>query len=394
MKFVRNVNDDNGSLNCGEYRLAEGDLIEIEGEARTRRVTYVMGSTRKGWRACFRGQGAVPVGEIAWRKIEVANAEKRSGAAADASAERIALVSPHRRLGADENSVHSPVQPESAPQVNLLTRLRESTSQGLPGLSDGLAVFGFDSAWTRQNRGAISGVRYDAGKVTCLMPRNVGFGEALDAISEFSKGSSTLLVGIDQPLIVKNQAGRRAVEATVSHVIGRRGGGVQPANRSRTGMFCDDAPIWEFLKLLGPDIDPLNALVSRRGVHAIEVYPAAANIVLFQDAAIVEPLLKYNPTRKKTFRLTDWQELCDRVAHDVRSAQMLELANWCARAAANPAPRKADQDILDSIICLLVAVRWRERGMAESLVLGDMESGYMVIPTNAILSAEFAALMR
>ncbi len=59
-------NDDNGSLVTGSRRLAVGDRVRIAGEARVRTVTYVMGSERKGWRACFKGQGALPVGTVAW----------------------------------------------------------------------------------------------------------------------------------------------------------------------------------------------------------------------------------------------------------------------------------------------------------------------------------------
>ena len=62
-------NDDSGSLFTGETRLAVGDVIEIEGEGKQRGVTYVMGSDRKGWRACFKGQGAVPSGAVRWRRI-------------------------------------------------------------------------------------------------------------------------------------------------------------------------------------------------------------------------------------------------------------------------------------------------------------------------------------
>jgi predicted RNase H-like nuclease len=35
------------------------------------------------------------------------------------------------------------------------------------------------------------------------------------------------------------------------------------------------------------------------------------------------------------------------------------------------------------VICLLAAVRWRLRPRTDSVMLGDIETGYMVIPASA-----------
>lgn len=61
-------NRDNGSLSTGPVRLEVGDTIEIRGEGKRRRVTYVMGSPNK-WHATFKGQGAVPEGKVEWKLI-------------------------------------------------------------------------------------------------------------------------------------------------------------------------------------------------------------------------------------------------------------------------------------------------------------------------------------
>lgn len=63
-------NKDNGSLRTGTWKLAEGDVVEIAGEARNRSVTSVMGSEKKGWYATFAGQGAVPLGQVRWRTAQ------------------------------------------------------------------------------------------------------------------------------------------------------------------------------------------------------------------------------------------------------------------------------------------------------------------------------------
>ncbi len=48
-------------------------------------------------------------------------------------------------------------------------------------------------------------------------------------------------------------------------------------------------------------------------------------------------------------------------------------------------PRKADQDRLDASICLMIAIRWRLGPREESIVLGDLKTGYMVAPVSAVV---------
>jgi predicted RNase H-like nuclease len=59
-----------------------------------------------------------------------------------------------------------------------------------------------------------------------------------------------------------------------------------------------------------------------------------------------------------------------------------ELAEWCRAAANTTQPRKANQDKLDSALCLLIALHWRLRPRGASLLLGDSTSGYIVLPAS------------
>lgn len=72
-----NENNDTGSLRTGDEKLEEGDRIQIDGESNLRRVTYVMGSDRKGWRASFAGQGVLPLGQVRWRVVDHAEAGRQ-----------------------------------------------------------------------------------------------------------------------------------------------------------------------------------------------------------------------------------------------------------------------------------------------------------------------------
>jgi predicted RNase H-like nuclease len=44
--------------------------------------------------------------------------------------------------------------------------------------------------------------------------------------------------------------------------------------------------------------------------------------------------------------------------------------------------RKADQDMMDAALCVLIALHWRLRPRGESLILGDLSTGYMVLPAS------------
>ena len=54
---------------------------------------------------------------------------------------------------------------------------------------------------------------------------------------------------------------------------------MQPANRSKVGMF-DDAPIWSFKTKLEATEDPELARAATHGLFLIEVFPALAIISL------------------------------------------------------------------------------------------------------------------
>jgi predicted RNase H-like nuclease len=71
-----------------------------------------------------------------------------------------------------------------------------------------------------------------------------------------------------------------------------------------------------------------------------------------------------------------------------------ELAEWCREAATIGQPRKADQDKLDSILCVLTALSWRLRPENESMLIGDMSKGYMVLPASPAVRERLTAAAR
>jgi predicted RNase H-like nuclease len=252
-------------------------------------------------------------------------------------------------------------------------------------------LVGFDSAWTRMNVGAIVGaVLHDDGNITELgLPRLVQYENAAGIIRQWqaTHHPSSTLVLLDQPTIVVNEVGQRPVEQIVCPSVSRRRGGMQPANRGRTDMFGQDAPVWEFLAGFGGAADPFGEAPATR---VFETYPVLTMIALGWTLPDAERpagrLPKYNPERRKTFAIADWAHVCRTVSTKLAADGAAELAAWAETAATNPKPTKRDQDRLDACICLVSALHLAKR--RDALFVGCCSTGYIVVPDSDLLRNE------
>ena len=244
-------------------------------------------------------------------------------------------------------------------------------------------IFGFDSAWTDAAKapGAICAIAFDErGQVEFHEPRLVSFADARAFIGSIRQNFFVSLVALDQPTVVPNSAGSRPVDKVAGSLVSFVGGGVQPANRSKIGMFCDDSPVWSFLSDLNATQDPIEARTAPAGHFLIEVFPALA-LPAFEDAfsqRLRAP--KYNPQNRKKFRLEDWRSVTRVVQTTAQGFDVSGLADWSNRMHALSQPRKADQDKLDAALCALIGLAWRAGPVSCSAMLGDLTNGYMVTP--------------
>lgn len=246
-------------------------------------------------------------------------------------------------------------------------------------------LIGFDSAWTDNNKapGAICALTFDDSRPIAFHPPRLStFDEALAFIDMVKSEEGATLIALDQPTIVPNFTSMRPVEKVAASLISWLGGGVQPSNRGKVGMFCDASPIWAFLSNLGATEDPELARTATYGTHVMEVFPALALPSLGAQFFSRLGGPRYNPGRKKTFRLEDWRRVARAAEEQFLSFNLPEAAAWCAAEAGRDSPTKADQDRLDSMLCLLVAVHWRLGERQSSMMLGDLESGYMIFPAS------------
>ncbi len=244
---------------------------------------------------------------------------------------------------------------------------------------------GFDSAWTDNPKapGAICAVGTEEGNPTGFhAPQLVSFDQALAFIQETRSKTGVTLIALDQPTVVPNLVSMRPVERVAASLVSWLGGGVQPSNRGRQGMFCDASPIWRFLTALGAEESPEQARGAANGIYLMEVFPALALASLDKGFFGRMNAPRYNPDRKKTFLMADWVRVAEAAARESDMVGCKELAEWCRTAGRITQPRKADQDKLDSALCVLIALHWRLRPRETSLLLGDLTTGYMVLPAS------------
>ena len=254
-------------------------------------------------------------------------------------------------------------------------------------------LVGFDSAWTPINSGAVVGVlHFDDGTFHGLgVPQIVDYCEAEGVILKWQTEQvpTATIILLDQPTIVKNAAGQRPVENIVGSPVSLRYGGMQPANTAREEMFGKEAPVWPFLSRFGGPADPLEPIANTR---VFETYPVLAMIALgwmLPDSRAAGRLPKYNPERKKTFSISDWQHVCRKASGSFRARGLTDIVRWIEATAQNTSPSKSDQDGLDACLCLLVALYLAER--KDCLMVGDLRTGYIVVPYDAELLAELDA---
>jgi predicted RNase H-like nuclease len=254
-------------------------------------------------------------------------------------------------------------------------------------------LVGFDSAWTPTNSGAlVGGLHFDDGTFRDLgVPQIVDYREAEGAILKWQAElvPAATIVLLDQPTIVQNARGQRPVENIVGSPVSLRHGGMQPANTARKSMFGKEAPVWPFLTRFGGPADLLEPVAETR---VFETYPVLTIIALgwtLPGSRAVGRLPKYNPERKKTFSTSDWQYVCGLASDAFRERGLMDIVRWIKDAAQNTSPRKSDQDCLDACLCLLVALYLAER--KNCLMVGDQQTGYIVVPYGAGLRAELDA---
>ncbi len=242
---------------------------------------------------------------------------------------------------------------------------------------------GIDLAWSERNTsGGVALREAEPGRTEAVAEETaLGSDDQIASFIARAIADGPAVVAVDAPLVVANEWGARPCDRLVTRRFGRYQAGARPAFR-RSPSFPSGRVRGEELVCrlahLGFRHDP-HVPQRSPGRHLIEVYPHPAAIVLFG----LEHTLKYKAVnRSRAERLPEYrryQELLrgleqadpalvppEFLDHDVEGLRGARLKQY--------------EDLLDALLCAYLAWWCWYWGPAGYEVLGDLETGYVVVP--------------
>lgn len=252
-----------------------------------------------------------------------------------------------------------------------------------------MLFLGLDLAWGRKN--TTGGVALVCVGSPGSRASVVNVTEALgddDAITDWIRrwdaeaGGEGLLLGVDAPLIVPNNTGKRPCETELGRRFAKYQAGAHPANRT---IFKDDVRGERLVaRLLEDDItdNPYLAAPRRTGVRQMmEVFPHPAHIVLFGLTRTLK--YKAKPGRDYESRWAAMNKYGRLLRGLADFDPPLDLPpNWPPADVTGTigGALKRLEDGMDALTCAYIVLWYWRHGAAGAEVLGDLTQGDVVIP--------------
>ncbi len=246
-----------------------------------------------------------------------------------------------------------------------------------------MRIIGVDLAWGSRNPSGLCAVENGRAVDSTLLRTD---SELLDWLWPQTRGPC--VVAFDAPLVVTNPTGARDCERTITRCFGRFHAGCHPSNLAR----MPDPRAARLARQLGLDPDPTFPPGDRSVRRAVEVYPNAALVALFD----LQCTLKYKaragrsvPSRHVAF--TALTRLLTQLADRDPPLDVRALPRWnelTTVATTSPVGAALDraEDELDAIVCAYVALYLWAHGTARSRIVGSATDGYIVTPVTPQLA--------
>lgn len=253
-----------------------------------------------------------------------------------------------------------------------------------------VTLIGVDLAWRSQKNhtGVIAFRGGKAGATFLDIEEDV---HDLDGVVDFIKRCRTenTVVAVDAPLIIRNQTGRRPCEAAITERFGAAHAGCHPSNLT---LYPSPGGVELAARLEREGFSHIPSARSkwrRGGCWFFEVYPHPAHVVLFGRRQIIK--YKKGPVASRRLGLEEFRrEIKQRI---LRARQSLRPSDHlCALSdldlkSLRGRQLKSYEDTLDAILCAYLAFHLWRWGWQRSELVGNLESGYIVVPTVALNDA-------
>lgn len=191
-----------------------------------------------------------------------------------------------------------------------------------------------------------------------------------------------VFVGVDAPLIIANETGRRPCERVLSRAFASREAGPHPVNLSMP-HFRDGGRAMRLCRRLGLQAG-LEDPRATAGVMA-EVYPHPSIVCLFG----LDVTLKYKARKGRTLdsRRAELLVLCDSIEGLERRDVPLRTSSstrWgelvtMVRDAPSMAALRVPEDEIDAYVCAYTVLLHDRAGGADTLDVGDRRSGSILL---------------
>ena len=237
---------------------------------------------------------------------------------------------------------------------------------------------GIDLAWSDKNSSGIAILKGDNKQAKLV---SSGIVHSDDDIINYIKSNineNDAHIGIDAPLIVPNEEGRRIAEAIVSDLFRKYHAGAHPSNRKRLSQWSGKIRGEEISRLLekeGYNHDPFisKGEISRK---FYEVFPHPSMVVLFNMDLILKYKLK--PKRDYEYRWNEFKKYQEYLKNISTLSLPDEIVNKDVTKLKGKA-LKNYEDLLDAVFCAYICYySWLNPEKCK--VLGSMEEGYIYTP--------------
>lgn len=252
-----------------------------------------------------------------------------------------------------------------------------------------MLFLGLDLAWGRKNTsgGCVVSCAANEGSRAVVLEYTETLGDDDEIIHWVNRwnaeaGPDGLLVGIDAPLLVPNETGKRPCETELGRRFARFQAGAHPANRTIFGDDVRGERLVARLEEIGIAHDPYLKAPRQTGVRQMmEVFPHPAHIVLFE----LEKTLKYKPKPKRTYEMrwaamNDYSRLLRGLTQFDPPLDLPEAWPPADVSGLIGSQLKRLEDGMDALSCAYITLWYWHHGQAGAEVIGGMTDGYVVVP--------------